>query len=90
MTSFFPTNHIQKTLKKLQFLFDRNSIKSNEKINLNLLKKIKIINKKFNKFKLLGSGNINFSLDIEADYISKSAKEKIEIAVGKIKLIKAL
>ena len=43
---------------------------------------------KFNKLKILGSGEINSKLDIEVDFISKSAKTKIEKLGGKVTLIK--
>ena len=65
-------------LEKIQFLLDAKKIKLTEKINLSLLKNFKIIRKKYNKFKLLGTGNIKDKITIEADYISKSAKEKLE------------
>ena len=38
------------------------------------------------KFKILGSGDITFKIDLEADFASKSAKEKIEKAGGKLSL----
>tara|TARA_Y100000590_G_scaffold77699_1_gene86127 strand:+ start:41 stop:499 length:459 start_codon:yes stop_codon:yes gene_type:complete len=77
-------NNIKRTkiakinLEKIQFLLDAKKIKLTEKINLSLLKNFKIIRKKYNKFKLLGTGNIKDKITIEADYISKSAKEKLE------------
>ena len=43
----------------------------------------------YNKFKILGSGNIERKIDIEVDFISKSAKEKIEKIGGKIILKKS-
>ena len=52
------------------------------------MKKNKFINKKFNKLKILGSGEINLKLDIEVNSISKSAKAKIEKLGGKVTLIK--
>jgi large subunit ribosomal protein L15 len=47
-----------------------------------------LINNKYNKLKLLGSGDIKEKLDIEVNFISKSAKEKIEKSGGKVTLIK--
>ena len=41
---------------------------------------------KINKIKLLGSGDIKEKIDLEVDFISKSAKEKIEKKGGSIKL----
>ena len=58
------------------------------KINLPNLQKSKIIKNKYRKLKLLGAGDIKDKFDIEANYISKSAKEKIEKLGGKVILIK--
>ena len=49
-----------------------------------LLKKIKILSKSVNKIKLLGNGEVSEKFDIEVDYSSLSAKEKIEKAGGQI------
>ena len=47
-----------------------------------------IINKSYLKFKVLGNGKLTSKIDIEVDYSSISAKEKIEKAGGKISIIK--
>ena len=52
-------------------------------INYSLIKK-NILNKKYNKIKILGMGDVNVQLDIEADFSSKNAKEKIEKSGGKL------
>ena len=57
-------------------------------INLNTLQKSKLINKKYNKLKILGNGDLKKKFDIEVNSISKSAKEKIEKLGGKVTLIK--
>ena len=59
-----------------------------DKINLAALHKSNSINKKYKKYKLLGSGDIKDKLDIEVNFISKQAKTKIEKLGGKITLIK--
>ena len=71
-------------VEKLETLIDKNIIKNDEKINLKYLIDKKILKKSFNKIKILGTGNINNKLDIDADFSSKSAKEKIEKIGGKI------
>tara|TARA_Y100000768_G_C23914537_1_gene651695 strand:- start:126 stop:581 length:456 start_codon:yes stop_codon:yes gene_type:complete len=71
-------------IDKIQYLVEKKILKENEKISLEYLKNKKILNKSYKKIKVLGSGNINCKLDIEADFISKSAKEKIEKLGGKI------
>ena len=43
---------------------------------------------KYKKLKLLGSGDIKDKLDVEVNFISKSAKNKIEKSGGKVTLIK--
>ena len=52
------------------------------------MQKSNLINNKYKKLKLLGSGNIKEKFDFEVDFISKSAKEKIEKSGGKVTLIK--
>ena len=76
-------------VEKLQSLFDKKMIKNDEKINLpNLIKK-NILNKKYKKIKILGAGDIKAQLDIEADFSSKVAKEKIEKSGGKLSIKKS-
>ena len=71
-------------LGDLQNLIDNKKIKADEKININTFKKSKLFRKSINKFKVLSNGNLNSKIDIEADYSSKIAKEKIEKAGGQI------
>ena len=73
-------------LGKIQYFIDQKSINIADKINLNLLKKTKIINKKSSKLKVLGSGEVKQKINIEADFISSSAKEKLEKNGGSITL----
>jgi ribosomal protein L15, bacterial/organelle len=71
-------------LEKLQNLIDKKVINEETVINIASLKKEKILKKSFNKFKILGNGEIKVKLNIEADFVSNSAKEKIEKVGGKI------
>ena len=71
-------------LGDLQNLIDNKKIKVDEKININTFKKSKLFRKSINKFKVLSNGNFNSKIDIEADYSSKTAIEKIEKAGGQI------
>ena len=75
-------------LSKIQSMLDKlkNDIKNN--IDLEILKKKKLINKKFLKLKILGSGEIKKNIEISAHFISKQALTKIEKAGGKINIIK--
>ena len=71
-------------LGDLQKLIDKKKIITDENINIDTLKKSKIFRKSVKKFKVLSSGEFNSKIDIEVDYFSKIAKEKIENAGGKI------
>ena len=71
-------------LGDLQKLIDAKKISADAKININTLKKSKVFRKSINKFKVLSNGNFKSKIDIEADYSSKTAKEKIEKAGGQI------
>ena len=75
-------------LDKIQSFIDKKSLKSNDTINSELLKKLKLINKNSIKLKILGSGNIKDKVSIEADLASKSAVEKLEKIGGSIQIKK--
>ncbi len=75
-------------LEVIQLLIDKNKLDAGTKINLNLLKKEKILNKSYSKIKVLGNGELKSKIDIEVDYSSSSAKNKIEKVGGSI-IIKA-
>tara|TARA_Y100001958_G_scaffold155176_1_gene145329 strand:+ start:486 stop:938 length:453 start_codon:yes stop_codon:yes gene_type:complete len=75
-------------LEKIQSLIDKKSIKPNDLINADLLKKLKLINKNSKKLKILGSGEIKEKINIEANLASKSAVEKLEKIGGSIQLKK--
>ena len=71
-------------LEKIQTFIDKKTINSSDTIDFKLLKKLKIINKNSQKLKILGTGEIKVKINIEADVISKSAKEKLEKIGGSI------
>ena len=73
-------------LDQLQNFLDNNKIDSKGQINLESLKKSKIISKSYFKFKILANGSIKTKINIEADYSSIKAKEKIEKIGGVLKL----
>ena len=75
-------------LEKIQMLIEKNKIKTNEKINVESLIKIKAINKNSNKLKILGIGDIKQKIDVHVDSISVSAKAKIEKNGGEITIKK--
>ena len=76
------------SLSRIQEIIKKKTEISKDKINLLNLQESKLINKKYKKLKLLGSGDLTEKLNIEVNLVSKSAKEKIEKLGGKVTLIK--
>jgi len=74
-------------ISKIQYFFEKKKLTPGNKLNLDLLKKYNLVNKKYKKIKLLGTGDVKSKFDVEVNYISKSAKEKIEKNGGKVSLI---
>ena len=77
-------------LGKIQSLLDAKRINSETKIDLNLLKKSNIISKSYKKIKILGSGEIKDKIDVNVDFFSKSAEEKLKKIGGSITLKKKI
>ena len=75
-------------LEKIQFYIEHKTIDPKITINSDLLKKLNIINQNSQKLKILGNGEIKEKINIEADLISKSAKEKLEKIGGSIQIKK--
>ena len=75
-------------LEKIQSYIDKKTINTNELLNTELFKKLKIINKNSTKLKILGTGEIKDKVNIEAHLASKSAVEKLEKIGGTIQLKK--
>ena len=75
-------------LAKIQYFIKKNSINYKEKINLELLKKLNIVNKKSVKLKILGSGEIKDKITVEANFFSKSAKDKLEKIGSIVQILK--
>ena len=75
-------------LTKIQLIISKQKNILNNIISLSNLKKSKLINQKYKKLKLLGTGDLKQKLDVEVNSISKSAKDKIEKLGGKVTLIK--
>ncbi len=73
-------------LNKIQNLIEAKKINKDTQVNIDFLKKNRIINKSYNKVKILGSGEIKDKINLSADFISKSAKIKLEKAGGTINL----
>ena len=74
-------------LGKIQYFIEKNSINNTDKINLDLLKKLNVLNKNSKKLKILGSGDIKNKIIIEANFFSKSAKDKLEKTGGTAQIL---
>ena len=75
-------------ISDIESFIKNKKIKAQDEINIQILTEKKLINKKYNKLKILGNGEIKDKLKIKTDFISKSAKSKIETAGGVITLLK--
>ena len=75
-------------ISDLTLFLKNNDIKPQEEINMKNLCQKNLIRKKFDKLKILGKGDIKEKLNITTDFISKSARSKIEKAGGSINIIK--
>ena len=74
-------------LADIQSFIQSKKIKSTDKIDLALLKKLNIVKKRYKKLKVLGKGEIKEKLNLEVNYLSNSAKTKLEKSGSNIKII---
>ena len=77
-------------LSKIQELIDKKILSEADIINLETLKKLKIIKNSYNKVKILGSGEPKSKINVSVDFISNSAKEKLEKVGSKININKKI
>ena len=75
-------------LSNIQKIFDKNKSSIKDVINLQILKEKKLINKKYSKLKILGTGELKKNIEITAHFASKNAQVKIEKAGGKLSIVK--
>ena len=75
-------------LSKIQNIIEKFKNEIKNSLNLKILKEKNLVNKKFIKLKILGTGEIKNNIEISAHFASKQALTKIEKAGGKISLIK--
>ena len=75
-------------LSSLQNFHDKKKIDLNSPIDLKILKEKSLINKKYDKLKILGNGDIKNKLSISANFFSKQAKLKIEKIGGTLNILK--
>ena len=75
-------------LKRIQEMLKKKIILPNNKVTLSTLQKSKLIKKNYKRLKLFGVVDLKEKFDVEVNFITSSAKEKIEKLGGKVSLIK--
>ena len=75
-------------LSKIQSMIEKKSNDIKSTLDLKILKDKNLINSKYLKLKILGSGEIKKNIEISAHFASKQALEKIEKVGGKINIVK--
>ena len=75
-------------LSDLTLFLKNKKINTKDEISIKNLSEKKLIGKKYSKLKILGKGDIKEKLKITTDFISKSARSKIEKAGGSINIPK--
>tara|TARA_B100001059_G_scaffold159923_1_gene159514 strand:- start:382 stop:834 length:453 start_codon:yes stop_codon:yes gene_type:complete len=75
-------------LSRIQKFLDKSKNNHKGSLDLKVLKDKNLINKKFKKLKILGTGDIKVNIEISAHFASKQALSKIEKAGGKINIVK--
>ena len=74
-------------LNDIQNFIKSKKIKTSDKIDLKLLKKLNLIKNKYTKIKILGNGEVKEKISIEVNFLSHSAKEKLEKSGSNVKII---
>ena len=86
--SFNKQNVAILNLSKIQKMLDKKQNELKKTLDLKILKEKKLINKRYSKLKILGTGDIKENIEITANFASKQALEKIKKVGGKLSLIK--
>lgn len=82
----FRVEYQEVNVGRLQSLVDNGSLNPADTVDAVLLYNLAVIRKSDKPFKVLGNGEIKVALNIVANGATKSAKEKIEAAGGKIEI----
>ncbi len=75
-------------LSKIQSMLDKGQNNLKNILDLKILKEKNLINKKYSKLKILGTGELKKNIEITAHFASKQALQKIEKAGGKLSIVK--
>ena len=86
--SLYKNNIAVLNLSRIQSIIDKSKNDLKKTLDIKILKEKKLINSKYLKLKILGSGEIKTNIEISAHFASKQALTKIEKAGGKINIIK--
>ena len=86
--NFSKKNTVILNLSKIQSMISKSKNNLKDNLDLKILKERKLVNKKFEKLKILGTGELKNAITITAHFASKQALEKIEKAGAKISIIK--
>ena len=86
--NFIKKNTAILNLSKIQSMISKSENNLKDNLDLNILKEKKLVSKKFEKLKILGSGELKNTINITAHFASKQALEKIKKAGAKISIIK--
>ena len=86
--NFNKKNTVILNLSKIQSMISRSKNNLKDNLDLKILKERNLVSKKFEKLKILGSGELKNVITITAHFASKQALEKIEKAGAKISIIK--
>jgi len=76
-------------LSRIQKYFDQKKILIENNLDLKFLQDKRIISKKYDKLKILGTGEIKNKIKLSVNFVSKQAKDKIEKIGGNITVIKS-
>ena len=74
-------------LSDIQNFIKTKKINTSEEVNIKNLKEKKLIRKNLKILKILGNGEVKEKIKISTNYVSKSAKSKIEKAGGSINIL---
>ena len=86
--SFKKNNTAILNLSKIQEMYEKSENKLTNSFDLKSLIEKKLLNKKYLKLKILGTGELKEKIDITAHFASKQAQTKIEKAGGKLNIVK--
>ena len=76
-------------LSDLQEMIKVKKIEAKDELNIKYLKDKNLIKKNFNFLKILGKGDLKDKIKISTNFVSKSAKSKIEKIGGSINILKS-